>query len=419
MALRVLHIGDVHLGVELYGRPVPGQGYGTRVADYLRCLDVALERAPEVDLILFAGDVYKSCQPTPTIQREFASRVHAASQHAPVVIIPGNHDVPAGSGRANSVDIFAALEFERIRVLRQPEVATVGTARGPVLVAAMPFVPRSLLLTRDEAAGKTLQEANAWIRERLTGWVDELLLPAIAERRAELGEATPCVALAHYTLGGAQFGGYDRGRLHTNEIELPPAALRAPAFDYVALGHIHRQQRIGLAGDQPPLIYAGSIERVDFSEEGEEKAVVLAEVARHSATWEPLPLPARRFLTLRVEAGSDDPTAEVLAAIEARAQSIAGAVVRVIYTLAPGLPNIPDAELRHALREAYYVAEVRRQLPERATRQRHEGLTTELTPLEAIREYLRTQPDLLDREEDLLRYAAPLIDEVLNEGEGG
>ena len=40
--VRVLHIGDVHLGVELYGRPNPEKGYGTRVGDFLAALDRAL-----------------------------------------------------------------------------------------------------------------------------------------------------------------------------------------------------------------------------------------------------------------------------------------------------------------------------------------------------------------------------------------
>ena len=122
MSIGVLHIGDLHLGIENYSRIIPGCGYGTRVEDYLLCLDTALERAPEVDLILFAGDVYKNPVPNPTVQREFAARVRRAARHAPVVIIPGNHDVPNSAGRANSVDIFQALEVE--------QVDAVGEIRG-------------------------------------------------------------------------------------------------------------------------------------------------------------------------------------------------------------------------------------------------------------------------------------------------
>ena len=104
LPIRVLHVGDVHLGVELYGRPDPEQGYGTRTADFLGALDRALELAAEADLVLFPGDIYKNCDPSPTIQREFARRIRAVSRHVPVVIIPGNHDLPSVFGRASSVD---------------------------------------------------------------------------------------------------------------------------------------------------------------------------------------------------------------------------------------------------------------------------------------------------------------------------
>src|SRR5687768_65291 len=75
MGIRLLHLADLHLGVENYGRPDPLRGYNSRVADFLRCLDAAVEASAEVDLVLIAGDIYKTCQPTPTVQREFADRV--------------------------------------------------------------------------------------------------------------------------------------------------------------------------------------------------------------------------------------------------------------------------------------------------------------------------------------------------------
>src|SRR5207247_10818781 len=96
------------------------------------------------------GAVYRTSLPSPPVQREFARRVRQASRRAPVVIIPGNHDVPNSAGRANSVDIFDALEVEGVQVLRQPQVVDVATRSGPAIVAALPFVPRGLLLAREE-----------------------------------------------------------------------------------------------------------------------------------------------------------------------------------------------------------------------------------------------------------------------------
>src|SRR5207249_3938148 len=163
----------------------------------------------------------------------------------------------------------------------------------------------------------------------------------------------------------------------------------------------HRHQRIGLPGDQPPIVYAGSVERVDFSEENEEKCVVMAEVERRNASWKELPLPARRFLTIRTDARPDDPAAGVLAAIERHAGEIPDAVVRLVYTLERGLPNVPDADLRQALQAAHTIAAIRREIPDHGPQKRHAGLTTQLTPREALKEYVALQPELEHRVEDL------------------
>jgi exonuclease SbcD len=411
MALRILHVGDLHLGIESYGRPIPGLGFGTRVADYLSCLDAALERAADVDLVLFAGDVYKSCVPSPTVQREFAHRALRAARAAPVVIIPGNHDVPNSAGRANSVDIFAALEVERVQVLRQPQVIRVDTRSGPAIVAALPFVSRALMLAREEAVGKTISEVLEWMRDRVTGWIENVLVPGVDGLRQELGPDTPAILLGHYAAAGAEFGGY-RGQTYGAEIQIAPSVLGHPVFDYVALGHIHRHQRVGLPGDQPPIVYAGSIDRIDFSEEREEKCVVYAEVGRGTARWEPLPLPTRKFLTVRVKADPEDPVASVMRAVERQRAAIEGAVVRVIYTLDRGIPAVPEGDLRQALQQAHYVAGIRREFPDAGVRGRDQGLTTQLDPLEALERYVRSQDDLRDRLDALLDCARPLLAEV-------
>ncbi len=141
LPVRVLHVGDVHLGVELYGRPNPEQGYGTRTGDFLAALDRALERAADADLVLFPGDIYKNCDPNPTVQREFASRIRRAARAVPVVIIPGNHDLPNAFGRASSMDIFRALDVENVHVFRQPKVTGSDDGSGRCPHRAAPVLP--------------------------------------------------------------------------------------------------------------------------------------------------------------------------------------------------------------------------------------------------------------------------------------
>jgi len=411
--VRVLHVGDVHLGVELYGRPDPEKGYGTRVGDFLASLDRALEHAEQADLVLFPGDIYKNCDPSPTVQREFASRIRKLARSVPVVMIPGNHDLPNAFGRASSVDIFHVLELENVWVLRRPEVEVIPTRRGAVLIAPLPFMPRSRLLTQDEAKGKSISECTDLMRVKLIDTVG-LLAREVEAQRERLGAHTPAILMAHYTIQGAVFGGYGKGALLAPEVELPLGVVKNEAFDYVALAHIHQHQSVPMNdySGQPPVVYPGSIDRVDFGEESEDKVVVLAQVSRGLTRWGALALKPRAFVTIRMALDEEEPLQAARAAIEKKSEQLRGAVVRLVYTLPQGLPNLPERELRSMLESAHYIAGIRRESKGQEVRARHDGLTTQLTPLEALQEYLRTQPQLAAREAALLEYAKPLIAEV-------
>lgn len=413
--IRILHIGDLHLGVELYGRLDPERGYGTRVGDFLSALDQALSHAERADLILFPGDIYKNCDPNPTLQREFARRIRSAARHAPVVIIPGNHDLPNAFARASSVEIFDVLEVENVRVLRRPEVVTVPTRRGPALIAALPFLPKSRLITLEDARGKSIPEVIQMMERKLHEQIDELALQVRAERQ-KLGEETPAVLMAHYTIRGSVFGGYGRGTLLAPEVQLELSYFKKPDWDYVALAHIHKHQSVP-ANDlhgQPPVIYPGSIERVDFGEEKEEKGVVWAEVERGNASWRFIRLNPRRFLTLSVTAEEADPIGSVREKLAGR-KDIRDSVVRLYYRLSPGLPNLPERELRSCLEGAHYVAGIRRETDSPDSRIRVGQMTTQLTPLEALDVYLKNQQLPQPRREELLERGKALIAEVLHE----
>src|SRR5256886_12425745 len=74
--LRIAHLADTHIGMENYGRINPETGLNQRLHDFLNSLDQAIDGAvaASVDLVVFAGDIYKTRDPTPTHQREFARR---------------------------------------------------------------------------------------------------------------------------------------------------------------------------------------------------------------------------------------------------------------------------------------------------------------------------------------------------------
>src|SRR5262245_54482610 len=103
--IRILHVADIHLGIESYGPLDPSTGLSGRVADFLRGLDQAVDEALAggIDLVLFAGDFYRTRDPNPTYQRELARRIRRLSEAAiPTFLLAGNHDLPMATGRASS-----------------------------------------------------------------------------------------------------------------------------------------------------------------------------------------------------------------------------------------------------------------------------------------------------------------------------
>ncbi len=88
----------------------------------------------------------------------------------------------------------------------------------------------------------------------------------------------PTILTAHASVAGAKFGNEQDVKIGRDVI-LSPGLVTDPRFDYVALGHIHRHQDLN-PGKHPPVVYPGSIERVDFGEVNEEKGFIIAEIEK-------------------------------------------------------------------------------------------------------------------------------------------
>jgi len=403
--IRVLHFADLHLGVENYGRLDPATGLSSRVADFLHALDSLVEYAlsEQVDLVLFAGDAFKTRTPSPTYQRELARRIRrlAVEGGIPTFLLVGNHDLPHAAGRAHSTEIFQTLEVENVTVARRPAAVRIETRSGPLQIVALPWVVRSSVLTKEAYRGHSLEEIDELMLLRL----EELFLTGENSLASQLDPEIPTILAAHGTVRGAVYGS-ERSVMLGRDLILPSSLIQNPIFDYVALGHIHKHQ---VVGHSPPAVYAGSLERVDFGEEKDQKGFVLVELTRGRAEFRFVALEARRFVTISVEATPPDPTSQVLAAIAKH--DITDAVVRVLVELdAETEPLLEDRSIRAALAPAFYVAAVSKQIrrPQRLGRLDEETIES-LTSRELLGLYLESKGISQPRMDLLLRHADALL----------
>jgi exonuclease SbcD len=399
--IRMLHFADVHIGMENYGQIDPETGTSSRVRDFLDRLDEVIDYAVahEVDLAVFAGDAFKSRDPDPTHQREFASRIKRLADACPTLLLVGNHDMPGNPARANSVDIFRALQVPNVMVGHHAEGRVVETRRGPVYLAWVPYPMRNRLLSREDNQGKSIDELEQALRRTVSDLVRQFAVEASEHDM-------PRVMAAHLSVAEAKFGS-ERSVMLGHDVAVNNSALAEPAWDYIALGHIHRHQDLNPDG-YPSVVYAGSLERIDFGEEGESKGFCWVQLTRGGTSWRFIPVHARPFQTIRVDARQAvDPTEAVRR--EMRAVD-AGAVVRVLVQLRSAQePSFHEREVIDELVGASSV-QIGREIEQPARARLGDIAPESLRPLELLARYLESRQVEPERARSLLARAHQLLE---------
>ncbi len=405
--MRLLHFADAHIDMANYGRHDPESGLPLRVLDFLKSLDAIVDTAVDekVDLVLFAGDAYKDRSPAPTFQREWGKRIMRLSQaHIPTILLVGNHDVSPSVGRANAIQEFETLQVPYVHVIAKPAFLTPQELDLPLQVIGLPWISRSGLMAAVETQDANPAEIFSQIEERLTQLVDGWL--------AQADPSLPTVLTAHASVQGAKFGA-ERMVMLGADLVLPGSLVKDSRLDYVALGHIHKPQDLN-EGHQPPVIYPGSIERVDFGEAKDEKFFVIADVAHGQPTqveWRKLK-GIRPFIERFVKLDTaEDVNARLKAALPAP-KKMAGAIVRLVVDYPRDYEKLIDeAELRACAAGAFEFHLIKRpQIEARVRLAGDENIAT-LTPLELLARYW----DSLHMESDEAEALQKLAGEILRE----
>jgi len=394
--------------VETYGRINPETGVSTRLDDFLAALDQVVDYALEngVDLVLFCGDAYKSREPGQTQQREFARRINRLSSSGiPIFLLVGNHDMPNAIGKATATEIFHTLEVENVYVSSKPDIYRIETKSGTVQIASLPWLRRSALLSKEDTKNLNFEQINEKMQQVLTN--------IISSHVSKLDPSLPAILAAHVWVSGAKIGS-ERLMTIGREHVLLPGNVANPAFDYIALGHIHKRQ---VLNENPPVVYAGSLERVDFGEEDDEKGFYLVEIEQdgqsgsRKVAFDFHPVKGRPFRTINVniEAEDADPTSTVLRAIHPDGEDkIMEAIVRLQISLPAEVEGqLRDSEIRAALKGAYYST-VAKDIRREARLRLGQSAAEEIAPIEALKAYLEANfPP--ERAKVLLEYGEKLI----------
>lgn len=239
--------------------------------------------ANQVDLVLVAGDVFDTASPSPVAEQIVWQALLEFSEVAPVAVVAGNHDNPS------RFDALAPLaERARVHLVGAPrapgEGGVVSIDDPGVQIAMLPFVSQRAIVKAEE-----LMSSDP---DQHAGVYEDRLRRVITTLTEEMTTGTVNILLSHLTVYGGVAGGGER-HAHIFGYAIP-ATLFPGHLSYVALGHLHRQQKM----PHPSAVwYSGSPMQLDFGEVADQKGALLvsAEPGRPASVSE-LPLQSGRRL---------------------------------------------------------------------------------------------------------------------------
>lgn len=266
--MRILHTSDWHLGQHFMGK--------TRQAEHQAFCAWLIEQVRElaVDAVLIAGDIFDTGAP-PSYAREQYNRfiVELRGTGCELVVLGGNHDSVAMLGESKTLlaqlgtrvipGVCEQLD-EQLLVLHRRDGSP-----GAIL-CGIPFIrPRDVLLSQ---AGQSAQDKQQSLQQAIQQHYQDLYALAVSKRDA-LGGDLPIIATGHLTTVGASASDSVR-EIYVGSLEAFPTSAFPPAA-YIALGHIHRPQKVG---GLEHIRYCGSPIALSFDEAKQQKEVLLVEL---------------------------------------------------------------------------------------------------------------------------------------------
>ena len=312
--MRLLHTSDWHLGQHFMGK--------SRQAEHQALIDWLLLQVEEhaVDAVLIAGDIFDTGTP-PSYARELYNQLVGQLYKAgvPLLVLGGNHDSPATLGESR--ELLAHLGTTVIGATHADpatQVIVLPQRNGEpgCIVCAIPFIrPRDVLQSQ---AGQSAEDKQLSLQTAIQAHYSTVFAAAVERQQAlaaelgpNFGRPLPILATGHLATVGASTSESVR-EIYVGALEAFPTAAFPPA-DYIALGHIHRPQKVG---GLEHIRYCGSPIPLGFDEAKQQKEMLLVDLGSDGLKAVTA-LPVPRFQALVAVSGNLDTLAGAIGAAAA------------------------------------------------------------------------------------------------------
>lgn len=264
--MKIIHTSDWHLGQYFMGK--------SRQREHQLFLTWLTETAisQKVDAIIVAGDIFDTGSP-PSYARELYNQFIVKLQPTGIhlIILGGNHDSVATLGESRELLAYLnTFVIPGVMAKLDDQVITLKNAeQEPIaIICAIPFLrSRDIMFS---SAGQSGAEKQKSLQQAISEHYQSIFELA-KTRRDETGKELPIIATGHLTTVGAKTSESVR-EIYIGTLDAFPCSAFPPA-DYIALGHIHRAQKV--AGCEH-IRYCGSPIPLSFDELKNDKTILIA-----------------------------------------------------------------------------------------------------------------------------------------------
>jgi exonuclease SbcD len=337
----IIAVGDVHEGINFGFGLDPITGVTARAMDihenFARSAQYAIKRGSKLLVVL--GDLFERAHVSPVF-REMVRRdviEPLGKEGIEVWILAGNHDQPRSMARGTSLDDFRG--YSHVKVFRTPAVEKKEIGGRQVGFIIAPYLhPEQIAQRVREELGKEIARDDMFHAARKV-WKEW-----IGKSAEELGTEVK-VMFGHYHIEGSQLSAFNRTQYLPSEFSFTRDMIPED-IDLAIFGHIHLHQALS-----DKMVYAGSIERIDWGESEEDKGFLSIDL--ESKKWNFVKLKVRDMVKLDVDlSGSESPTEDIASQIPA---DLGGKMVRLNLKGKEGFrARIDEAELEDSLRKAFH-----------------------------------------------------------------
>jgi len=296
--MKILCTADIHIGQQAYSTIDSTTGLNNRILHSLSIFDEMIDYIlnNNIEVFAFAGDLYKNNLPSPTIQDEVNKRFKRLSDNnIHTFIIDGNHDVSKLSTSKSAMKTYDTFSIPNIIHSK--------------------FFNKHIYKSKDGRAYQFIMLPTYTTKEELIDLINNI------------DYTLPTIFIGHLTIRGALLNDW---LIEDKEEYIDKDIFNKPNVKAVILGHLHKYQVINI---EPLIFYTGSPDRIDFTEEKQNKGFVILDI-NNTVKYNFIENNAEKFFTLKLDIENElDYNEYIIKQIQLSQLKIKNSIFRLIVKL--------------------------------------------------------------------------------------